>query len=615
MASTSLSTEASDPGMITDEPETGVDAPGAVAAPGKELSLRETLMDFRGYLRPHWREIALASLLLVGSGVLGLLQPLMVRDILTAYSQGKPVAPGLAKLAALVLVAALVLAFGDFLLLRAAERVVLAGRRGLVRHMLRLPMRAMRSQAPGDLLARAAGDTSLLRQIVTQTLVQALTGVVMIIGTLVMMAIVDAVLFAVTVGVVVLLGAVVGLILPRIRSAALRAQESVGEMGTALERALSAFTTVKASGAEEVETERIYTAARDAYDEGVGLARWGSVAGTVAGLAMQVAFFVVLGVGGARVSSGAISVATLTAFLLYVLYLAQPVMSLTDVGTYFQAARAAIQRLSEITRLPTEPVDKALSPAYADDAVWTGATSLVFENVSFTYPGRTTPALDGFSLRIPATGLTALVGPSGAGKTTALSLIERFYDPDRGRILLDGRDLHDWNLNALRARIGYVEQDAPVMAGTLRDNLAYAAPAATDQELLSALATTRLLPLFERLGSNLDAEIDHHGTSLSGGERQRIAIARALLRRPRLLLLDEATSQLDAVNEAALREVIAELAAWTTVVVVAHRLSTVRSAARIAVIQDGGLRSIGTHDALMRDDSLYAELAAHQLLG
>lgn len=615
MTSTPLSTEAPETGTITDEPEAPPDASGADTAPGDGLSLRETFLAFRGHVRPHWREITVASVLLVGAGVLSLLQPLVVEDVLTAYAQGNEVAPDLLKLVALVLVAALALAVGNFLLLRAAERVVLAGRSGLVRHILRLPMKAMRGQAPGDLLARAAGDTSLLRQIVTQTLVQALTGVVMIVGTLVMMAVVDAVLLAVTVGVVVLLGGVVGVILPLIRRAALRAQESVGLMGAALERALSAFTTVKASGAEEVEAERVDAAARDAYDQGVVLARWGSVAGTAAGLAMQMAFLVVLGVGGARVSGGAISVATLTAFLLYVLYLAQPVMSLTDVGTYFQAARAAVQRLAEVTRLPTEPVDRAPSPLLTTDGCRTSAADLRFEDVAFTYPGRNTPALDGFSLRIPATGLTALVGPSGAGKSTALSLIERFYAPDRGRVLLDGRDLRDWDLKDLRAGIGYVEQDAPVMAGTLRDNLAYAAPAATDDDLYAALAATRLLPLLERLGGDLDAAIDHHGTSLSGGERQRIAIARALVRRPRLLLLDEATSQLDAVNEAALREVVEELSTRTTVVVVAHRLSTVRSADRIAVIHDGGLRSVGTHDTLLRDDALYAELTSHQLLG
>ncbi|MFJ6727126.1 ABC transporter ATP-binding protein [Streptomyces sp. NPDC091281] len=615
-------TTSTHPGPVPPQAEDTPPAPAAdtpaAAAPGEAAppSLRESFAAFRGHVRPHWREIAFAAFLLVGAGVLGLLQPLAVRDLLTAYARGGDVTPVLLRLVALVLVAAAALAVGDFVLLRAAERVVLAGRSGLVRHILRLPMGAMRRQAPGDLLSRAAGDTALLRQIVTQTLVQALTGVVMIVGTLVMMAIVDPELLAVTVGVVVLLTASVGLVMPRIRRAALSAQEAVGAMGAALERALSAFTTVKASGTEEAEARRVDSAARKAYEQGVVLARWGSVAGTAAGLAVQIAFLVVLGVGGARVSSGAISVATLTAFLLYVLYLAQPVMSLTDVGTYFQAARAAVQRLSEVTSLPVEPVGAGAPLASVPPLPGAagGAATLAFEGVTFTHPGRTVPALDGLDLRLPATGLTALVGPSGAGKTTALSLIERFYDPDRGHVLLDGRDLRDWPLNTLRASIGYVEQDTPVLAGTLRDNLAYAAPAATDEELREALATTRLLPLLDRLGGDLDAAIDHHGASLSGGERQRIAIARALLRRPRLLLLDEATSQLDAVNEAALREVVAELATRTTVLVVAHRLSTVRSADRIAVLQDGRLRALGTHTDLLRDDSLYAELASHQLL-
>ena len=215
---------------------------------------------------------------------------------------------------------------------------------------------------------------------------------------------------------------------------------------------------------------------------------------------------------------------------------------------------------------------------------------------------------------MPAGELTALVGPSGAGKSSVLALIERFYDPDRGRVLLDGRDLRTWNLNDLRAQIAYVEQDTPVMAGTLRENLAYAAPGASDAELREAIALTRLEPLLERLGGDLEAEVAHRGGSLSGGERQRVAIARALLRRPRLLLLDEATSQLDAANEAALREVVDELAGRTTVLVVAHRLSTVRSAGRIAVLQDGRLRGVGTHEDLLASDELYAGFAAGQLV-
>jgi ABC-type multidrug transport system fused ATPase/permease subunit len=493
--------------------------------------------------------------------------------------------------------------------------VVLAGRRGLAGHILRLSMESMRRQAPGDLLARMAGDTSLLRQTVSQLAVQALTGVVMIIGTLVMMATVDPVLLGISVAVVLVLGCLVGVILPRIRQAALGAQQSVGMMGSVLERALGAFSTVKAAGTEDFEERRIAEAATAAYDQGVSLARWTSVSGTIAGLALQAAFLTVLGVGGARVASGALPVGSLVEFLLYVTYLTQPVLSLVSVGTYFQVSRAAVQRIAEVTQLPVEPVtagapERAAGPARPP----AGPATLTFENVTFSYPGRPVPALRDFSLEVRPTALNALVGPSGAGKTTVLGLGERFYDPQQGRILLDGRDLRDWPLGELRAAVGFVEQDAPVMAGTLRENLAYGTTGVTDAELREVVRTTRLQGLLDRLGGDLDAPIDHRGSSLSGGERQRVAVARALLRRPRLLLLDEPTSQLDAINEAALRDLVQDLAARTTVLVVAHRLSTVRSAQRISVVEDGRLRSCGTHTELVGADELYGRLVSHQLL-
>ncbi|MFC9928518.1 ATP-binding cassette domain-containing protein [Streptomyces sp. NPDC127190] len=271
--------------------------------------------------------------------------------------------------------------------------------------------------------------------------------------------------------------------------------------------------------------------------------------------------------------------------------------------------------MAEITALPVEPAPDRSAATCPEPRPESrpSASVAVFEDVSFTYPGRPEPALRSFSLEVPEVGLTALVGPSGAGKTTVLSLIERFYDPHAGTVRIDGTDVRDWPLHTLRARIGYVEQDAPVMAGSLRENLAYALDGVGDDELRDVLAATRLEPLVARLGGDLDARIEHRGVSLSGGERQRVAIARALLRKPRLLLLDEATSQLDAVNEAALRDVVRELSTRVAVLAVAHRLSTVRGAARIAVVEDGRVRATGTHEELLKTSPLYARLAFHQL--
>lgn len=582
-----------------------------------DVSLREALSALRGYLGPNGRGVTLGCVLLVSSAVLGLGQPLAAAWALGALARGESLVTPLVALTVLVVVAALALGFGTFLLLRSAEAIVLAGRVGLVRQILSLTMPAMRRHPPGDLLSRVTADTTLLRQIAVQSVAQALLGGVMLVGALVLMAIVDLVLFATVLVSVGALCVVVGVVMPLIRRAAKDAQVSVGQMGAELERVLGGFTTVKASGAERHELERVGAAARRAREEGTRLARFGAIAGTSSGLCMQVAFLVVLGVGGARLQSGAIDVATLVAFLLYVLYLAQPVLQLVNAGTYFQAGRAALARIAEVGALSVEAVEVDAT-ASIDTTATAGVqapAALRFEDVSFTYPGRSEPALHDLSLAIPAGGMTAVVGPSGAGKSTLLALVERFYDPSDGRITLDGRDLRAWGLPELRRLIAYVEQDAPVMAGTLRDNLAYAAPEATDPELREVLATCRLEPMVARLGGGLDAELLHRGSSVSGGERQRIAIARALARRPRLLLLDEVTSQLDAANEAALRDVIGELASRTTVLVVAHRLSTVQAADRIAVMQEGALRAMGDHDAVAATDELYAAFVASQVGG
>jgi ATP-binding cassette subfamily C protein len=492
---------------------------------------------------------------------------------------------------------------------RAAESVVLTARRSLTSALIRLRISAVDGTEPGDLLSRATSDTTLLRAMTTQSLVGLGTGGLTLVATLVMMGLVDVVLLGVTLGVIGLAAVVIGGIVPAINRASKRAQQSVGEMGAALERVLGALRTVKASGAELREERAVHAAAEDSWRQSVRAAKWQALAGNTAGLAVQFAFITVLGVGGARVATGSVEVGTLVAFLLYVFYLMAPLQEVIQAVAQYQVGAAAIARIQEVTRLPAEPAGAAPAAPGAD-----APAAVTFEDVRFRYGPDQPYVHHGVSFTVPPRGLTAFVGPSGAGKTTVFSLIERFYDATDGRVLLDGRDVRDWDLAELRAAIGYVEQDAPVLSGTLRENLLFGAPDAGEEALRAALVTTRLDGLVGRLPDGLDTLVGHRGTKLSGGERQRVAVARALLRRPRLLLLDEATSQLDAVNEAALRDTVADVARTTTVLVVAHRLSTVTSADRIVVMDAGRVAAVGTHAELVGASPLYAELAATQFL-
>jgi ATP-binding cassette subfamily C protein len=338
-------------------------------------------------------------------------------------------------------------------------------------------------------------------------------------------------------------------------------------------------------------------------------ALWQAVVLNSAVVVVQAAFLAVLAVGGAQVTSTAISVGTLIAFLLYASFLMSPVQQAVTAFTQLQIGAAAVARIREAERLAVEPAGHG--GGVTDSG---GPASVEFEQVHFCYRPGLPEVHHGVSFVIPTGGMTAFVGPSGAGKTTVFLLIERFYEPDSGRVLIDGVDVRDWPLERLRALIGYVEQDAPVLSGTLRENVLFGAPEANEDEIEDVLRITRLTDLVRRLPERLDTEVGHRGVRLSGGERQRVAIARALLRRPRLLLLDEATSQLDAINEAALRETVAEVAKLITVLVVAHRLSTVTMADRILVMDAGSVQATGTHSELVATSPLYAELAATQFL-
>ncbi|MBW5425565.1 ATP-binding cassette domain-containing protein [Streptomyces sp. BG9H] len=581
------------------------------------MPAKETWRALYRHFRPHRGAVALGALLTLTGSMTALAQPLAAKALVDRLGGDDPIAGVLVLLGALVILGTAIESVGSYVLERTAESVVLAARRTLIGRLLRLRLTEVERTQPGDLMSRITSDTTLLRAVTTQSVVSAVSGGLTFLATIAMMGLMDPVLLGVTFGVIVLIGGAASLAMPKIAQATRRAQEAVGTISTALERAFGAFRTVKASGAERRETEAVQEAAREAWRHGVRSAKWQAVAGSSVGLAVQVSFLAVLGIGGARVASGAISVSTLVAFLLYLFYLTEPVARLVDAASQYQVGSAAIARIVQAERLETEETEEKgeMGEAGQTDAARTdGPASVTFEDVTFRYRDELPYVHHGVTFEVPGPGMTAFVGPSGAGKTTVFGLIERFYEATGGRILVDGRDVREWPLAELRATIGYVEQDAPVLAGTVRENLLFAAPDATDAEVREVLVRARLDGVIERLPEGLETVVGHRGSKLSGGERQRVAIARALLRKPRLLLLDEATSQLDAVNELALRDVVTEVSREVTVLVVAHRLSTVTLADRIVVMDAGKVRAVGTHAELVAADPLYGELAATQFL-
>ncbi|MFR9724188.1 ABC transporter ATP-binding protein [Streptomyces sp. MS19] len=595
-------------GTREDDPGGGPAGDAPAREPGPRAGDPPAWRVLAGYVRPHRPALLGGTFLSLLTSASGLALPLVAQRLIGDLGEDRSIAGTLALMSLLVVANAGLGGFGHYLLQRAAESVVLTARRSLTAHLLRLRVPAVDTTEPGDLLARATSDTTLLRAMTTDSLIGLATGGLTLVATLVMMGFVDPVLLAVTAGVMAVTAVVIGVIVPRIHRASKRAQQSVGRMGAALERVLGALRTVKASGAEERETAAVHAAAQESWRESVRAAKWSALAGNLAGLSMQVAFITVLGVGGARVATDAIDVGTLVAFLLYVMYLMAPIGQVVRAVTQYQVGAAAISRMEEVRRLPVERVGEGAPDGGA------GPATVRFEDVRFRYGQEQPYVHHGVTFDVPPRGMTAFVGPSGAGKTTVFSLVERFYDATSGRVLVDGRDVTAWDTGALRGAIGYVEQDAPVLSGTLRENLLFAAPDAGEDALREAVRVSRLDGLVARLPDGLETVVGHRGTKLSGGERQRVAIARALLRRPRLLLLDEATSQLDAVNEAALRDTVADVARTTTVLVVAHRLSTVAAADRIVVMEAGRVRAVGTHRELVAANPLYAELAATQFL-
>lgn len=586
--------------MSEESPPTGATAE-ATRVSGRLRSLLR-------HARPHRRILAVVLVLTLASSAAGLAQPLVAQRVLTALAAGTDFMPYVLLLVGLLLVSALLTGSTIWFASRTSERIVLHLRRGLVHRLLRLRVAEGDRMATGDLTMRVTSDTTVLQLATSSGLIQVLDGSLTVVAAFVLMAFLDWTLFLATCLVLAGVAVIVGFVVPRIRQTSQRGQEELGALGATLERALGAARTVKANAAERVETDTADQAAHRAYLAGLRGARYDAVIGVVSGVAVQASFLLVLGTGGVLVAAGRLDIATLIAFLLFMFRITGPIVSLLSGVSSISQGAGALARIEEIHAMDTEDdvdVDHPRLPGRPP--------RLEFDGVSFSYSDRIFEIERVSFCAQPAT-CVALVGPSGAGKTTIFALIERFYEPEGGRILLDDVDIATITRAELRQRIAYVEQDCTMLAGTIRENLCYGTTDPTDAELADALAATELTAFVDELPDGLDTQVGARGSMLSGGQRQRLAIARALLRRPDVLLLDEITAQLDARNEHALRRTVAAAATRCTVVMIAHRLSTVISADNIVVMQDGEVRASGRHQDLLTRDELYRELAATQLL-
>ncbi|ROO62448.1 ATP-binding cassette subfamily B protein [Micromonospora sp. Llam0] len=562
------------------------------------------------FARPHRRALGLGLFLALVGSAAGLATPMVTKWVLDTLTGAASLRGPVLALLGLLVLGVVIWLWQWILLGTVGERVILDARQSMVRRLFRATVPAVTARPTGEFVTRVTSDTVLLREAASSSVIGLINGSVRLVGTLVLMAVLDLVLLGATVASVAGMTVLFSLLLPGIAKARERAQEHVGKLGAALEGTLRAIRTVKVSRAEQRQSERVVGEARESARQSIRAIRREALAWTVAWAGIQLAIITILGLGAWRVGTGALPVSSLIAFLLYAFGLMEPVTTLSRHLTALQSGIAAAGRIRQVEAMPAEsdpaatpgPAARRAGRATAD----TDPPVLELRQVTAGYGPDLPAAVRDIDLAVPRRGHLAIVGPSGAGKTTLFSLILRFLAPQQGELLLDGRPYPSLRHEQVRSRLAYVEQDTPVIPGTIRENLLFTHPDATDGEIHRALHAVRLTEKIDSLGDGLDTPLTP--SSMSGGQRQRIALARAILRRPDVLLLDEATAQVDGLTEAAIHDCIREQAGNGAVVTIAHRLSTVIDADIIVVMDSGRIRAYGDHQTLLATDELYRDL-------
>lgn len=486
------------------------------------------------------------------------------------------------------------------------QRVIIDIREAMFKHLQRLDQAYYDRRKTGVIMSNLTNDVAALQSAIVDNLVSFITEGVTLIGSLVSMLYLDWKLTLVTLVIVPVVLGIINIFGKRLRIAGHDVQGRIADITSLLQETISGARVVRSFAREGYEVQRFERENQRNFRAVMRATKLTSLLSPLVEFSAAIAVTVILWYGGYSVVTGAITAGSLIAFLIYAINLSNPVKRLSQVYGNIQKAMAAGDRVFAILDTKPEVVEKtnAIVLPEVDGRVR-------FDHVSFSYDGEK-KALDDFSLDVPAGRVVAIVGPSGAGKTTIANLLPRFYDATEGAITVDGIDVRDVTFQSLREQIGVVPQETMLFNATIKDNILYGRLDGTDEEVYAAAKAANALEFIERLPEGMDTLVGERGSSLSGGQRQRIAIARAILKNPKILILDEATSALDTESEKLVQEALERLMQGRTAFVIAHRLSTIKNADQIVVLREGKLVESGTHDELLAAGGLYQHLYSVQ---